>query len=568
MTTGPPDPTSPSPGSRPSRWRGLLGLAALLLVTGGLAVGAMLRSSTTFDEIVLVAAGARAVETGSWSLVVDQPPVMPFLYGAPFQLVGAEYPSEIRERMLRYDDRWEYARSFFFRVGNDPERLALVARLVALAAALGLVAATWAYGAWIGGALTAAFSAALVAFHPDVLAHAGVAYNDVPLALAYLLAVWALDSAVRRPGVVHGAVAGLAVALALGVKFSALALGPVALLLVALEAVARDRARRAGWGRSVALAGVAAVVAGYVALALMYRGDWYLIGLEHGLRFTVAHASEGHPAPAWLFGETSPTGWWYFFPVALAVKTPAALALLAPLAAVGAWLAGRSGRRGMQPGGRVRALLASRARGPVVGAAVFAAFLLAASLNVGTRYALPALPPLFLLVGLGLGRLWTVTGPRRRAGVALLVLLYAGSAPSVFPWFLSYRSEWVRAWPAGEEALLDSSYDWGQGLLALRGWMEAEGVASVRLSYFGSALPAGYGIRYERLPSFLRLPPEGARPAPGAAGAAAGEVSWTAISATNLHGLYLEGDPFAAYREREPDRVVGGSMYLYREGGG
>jgi hypothetical protein len=97
--------------------------------------------------------------------------------------------------------------------------------------------------------------------------------------------------------------------------------------------------------------------------------------------------------------------------------------------------------------------------------------------------------------------------------------------------------------------------DWGQGLIALRDYMREEGLERVRLSYFGSALPEAYGIAYEPLPSFLPLAPS----AVGASGV-------TVISITNLHGLYFDGaDPFASYRERSPDRVLAGSLYVYSE---
>jgi hypothetical protein len=41
----------------------------------------------------------------------------------------------------------------------------------------------------------------------------------------------------------------------------------------------------------------------------------------------MTHAEAGHTA--YLFGRFSTTGWWYYFPVALAVKTPIALSMAA-----------------------------------------------------------------------------------------------------------------------------------------------------------------------------------------------------------------------------------------------
>jgi hypothetical protein len=404
-------------------------------------------------------------------------------------------------------------------------------------------------------------AAALTALLPDVLAHGAVAYNDVPLALTYLAALWATDVFVRRPGLRTGAVVGVLAAAALGIKFSAVALVPAAVVLLVLEA-SRTRAEFTRWTRSVALGGLAAIVTAYLVTVLIHRGDVWLLYLEAGFRSTIQHAAEGHPAPAYLLGETSERGFWYFFPVAFLFKTPAALHLLLPVAAWGL-VAGPSGGSsgGMaspEPGGRARvaALLSSRLRGPAVGFLVFGAFLLRTGLNVGFRYALPALPPFLLLVAAGLVRSWTLAGRRQRTAMALLLLLYAGSTLSVAPHFLGYRSEWARMRPPGQEALIDSSVDWGQGLIALRDYMREEELDRVRLGYFGSALPEAYAIAYDPLPSFLPLAPSRA----GASGV-------TVISVTNLHGLYFGGaDPFASYRERSPDRILAGSLYVYSEG--
>src|SRR5688572_25687478 len=113
------------------------GLAAVLLVSGVAAVASLRRTSTAFDEIVLVAAGARALATGDRALIVDQPPLMPLLYGAAALASDPSLPVE--RRALRYDDRWNYARAFYFDAGNDPERLALWSRLVGVACLLALV---------------------------------------------------------------------------------------------------------------------------------------------------------------------------------------------------------------------------------------------------------------------------------------------------------------------------------------------------------------------------------------------------------------------------------------------
>ena len=106
------------------------------------------------------------------------------------------------------------------------------------------------------------------------------------------------------------------------------------------------------------------------------------------------------------------------------------------------------------------------------------------------------------------------------------------------------------------EVLIDSSLDWGQGLLELREFMRERDIPRIYLSYFGSALPAGYGIDYVPLASFFRLAPT--------RGPAQPEPEYIVISATNLAGAYLAGDPFAKFREIRPDHVVANTMLVYR----
>ena len=108
--------------------------------------------------------------------------------------------------------------------------------------------------------------------------------------------------------------------------------------------------------------------------------------------------------------------------------------------------------------------------------------------------------------------------------------------------------------------LVDSNLDWGQDLKRLAGWMRENGVARLKLSYFGSADPSYYGIDEEALPGYraphaTRVTRE-IRP---------GDV--VAVSATNLQGVYLEpGDRalLARFRPLEPIGRAGWSILLYR----
>lgn len=523
-------------------------LGAIVLVSTALIVLASRRNSVTFDEIVPIAVGARGYVTGEFDLAPDHPPLMQYLYGAPVYLDGATYPDEsgVSPELKRSPAyRYLYAQHFFFTSGNDPERVALLGRLPAALVAAVLVLLVFAYTRSLAGAGAGLLAAALAAFLPDVLAHGGVAYNDLPVAAAFLAGVWALDRAVRRPTWRAGLLVGVLAGIGVGLKISAGVLLPVGLGLLALEGFARRHERT--WLRGIAVAVPVALAAGYLTLVAIYRGDWLLEQFRYGLSFRAQHLSGGHGARQILLGGESPSGWWYFFPIAFLFKTPAGLHMLMVLAAFG-FVRSRA---------TLRRIAASPLRAPALAMIVFGAGLLASNLNIGFRYALPLMPPLIVLTAVGARRAWPALGGLGRAVAAVAVAAALLMPITHYPNFLSYVSEYGPGRDRGHRVLVDSSLDWGQGLIQLREYLDRNDIDAVYLSYFGSALPAGYGIRYVPLHSFFPLPPQPPLER---------DPEYVVISATNLRGAYFPSDPYASFRHIRPEAVVAGTLHVFRVG--
>jgi 4-amino-4-deoxy-L-arabinose transferase-like glycosyltransferase len=511
-------------------------------------IASIRRTSTTFDEILLPSAGARGYATGKFDLVTDHPPLLQYVYGLPVFLSRPNYPKETVNDPWSYDYRYGYAQAFFWLSGNNPERLAFLARLMGVAIGVLLIGTTYLYTRAHFGPRPALVAAALVAFVPDVLAHSGISYNDVPLALILLVAGWALDAAFRKPTLRRTVLAATATGLALGVKFSAIVLGPIAVLLLLLEGGSRwpDRA----WLRAILRSTPVFVVVTYLVLVGVYLGDFTLRDFWVGLEFNIRHANLGHGAPAVLLGDRSATGWWYFFPVAFFLKTSAGLHVLLALALVAPLL--------LPLRARWRELAAAPLRMPVVCAVMLLVFVMAADLNIGFRHALPIIPLACIMIAVGVVRIWDTKRPLLQGAVVVALAWHIIAPLRFYPFFLSYLSEYTGPVESSYETLVDSSLDWGQGLLELRDFMREEQIPRVMLSYFGSALPHGYGIDYVALPSFFPLGPD--------RGLGDGEQPprWLAVSATNVAGNYLEGDPFARFRNAEPYRVLARSIFVYR----
>lgn len=528
-----------------------LALLLGLLLSAAAAISlAMRHTSTTFDEIVMIAGGARGYETGQWTIAPEHPPLTQYLYGLPVYLTHPAFPDETRVPATISGSagyRYWYAQDFFWQTGNDPERVALLGRIPAVLMALMLVAVTYGMARSLAGGVAGLLAATLVAFTPDVLAHGGVAYNDIPVALLVLIALWAVDRALRDPTIARAAASGALIALALAAKNSAIALAPMIVLLLLMELAARWQDET--WRRAAAVATAVALATLYLGLVVIYRGDMTLDEYRYSLQFAMGHVTGN--VPAWLLGERSLNGFWYFFPVAFLFKTSAAYHLLIVIA-LGGWLHERRRRRGS-----LDALLTMPTRAPLVGLIVFLALLLRADLNIGFRYALPLLPMLAILVAVGVVRAWGSVRPAMRVLITLAIAWCVVHPLSYYPHYLTYIGEYGPGREQNYRVLVDSSLDWGQGLLALRDFMEENGIERVQLSYFGSALPGGYGIDYVALPSFFPLR-AGDPSGPG------GPPEWLAVSATNLAGVYLPTDPYRALRAVRPEHVVANSIYLYR----
>jgi len=209
--------------------------------------------------------------------------------------------------------------------------------------------------------------------------------------------------------------------------------------------------------------------------------DSYLLGLAWTMQSTSGRS-------AYFCGEVSEEGWPSYFPIALAIKTPIALLLLV-LAGVGAlvlrWARPRDG-----------ALLL----GLLSFAAIHFAYVCASHLNIGQRHLLPIYPALYVLGGAAVA--WWTTRFGRGLVAAAFVWLMAANV-FIYPNYLSYFNESIGGPARGHLYLADSNIDWGQDLERLRTFMDAHEDETIKLSYFGSAVPEAYGFDGLLLPSSI-----------------------------------------------------------------
>jgi hypothetical protein len=187
-----------------------------------------------------------------------------------------------------------------------------------------------------------------------------------------------------------------------------------------------------------------------------------------GILATREHVQGGHPS--YLLGRVSMGGWWYFFPVVLAVKTP--------LAFIGLVLAGVAALRRNSGAGWQRWV-------PLYCSTALLLACLMSTINLGVRHILPLYPFLAITAGAGAGFLLE---NRRRVMVtagALLLAWHVLSSASAHPEYLSYFNELAGRHP--ERILAESDIDWGQDVHRLSLAARALHIPELSIAYFGTA---------------------------------------------------------------------------------
>jgi len=234
----------------------------------------------------------------------------------------------------------------------------------------------------------------------------------------------------------------------------------------------------------------------------------YLYGQSYMLRFS-------HLRNAFLNGEVSLGGWWWFFPYTFLVKTPPVMFAILGLAIAAALVR----RRETDPGAAGPGWYETLPLWALLG--VYWAAAMLGHLNIGHRHLMPAYPPMFVLAGaaawwldgwLGASRVIRTAAsskPARLLGavLALLVAALAVQVLAFFPDYLAYFNCFAGGPARAYRHLVDSSLDWGQDLPGVEHYLERHPTTGpVYLSYFGSASPNYYlssAQRVRYLYSFL-----------------------------------------------------------------
>ena len=557
--------------------------------------------SATSDEPAHLTSGYLALRNKDFRLDPEHPPLLrmwaaiPLLAQRNTKLPAIDISKVDPSKWVSADQGAEldYAFSFLYRM-NDADHMLYSARFMisVLGVLLGVLIFCWVRE--LQGYWPAVAALGFYTFEPNILAHASLVTTDFGITCFLFGAIYFLWRTSRS--LTTGNLAGLAVFTSLAAisKFSAIVLCPILLVLLAIQIlrgpawncdIGESRQISSRFSRALVSLGVLLLIAAtaWIAVWTAY-GFRYLPSSAPGWQYTfdqnpAVHAKipvradvvqwvdEHHLLPngysegllvqqykmngrrAFLMGEISDTGWWYYFPFAFLIKTPISLIVfliggLAICALNWKKLSGSTAFILLPPG-------------------IYMAAAMSSGMDIGLRHILPVYPFIVVLAALFAAMVFRWKHRFISAIFVISCIFWSIEFARVYPHNLAFFNSFIGGPANGYKYLADSNVDWGQDLKGLKAWMDQNNVKTINLIYFGVADPVYYRIQcnylaggtgYDMMQKQISAPR-----LPG----------YVAISETQVDGVFLTPlgrEYYAPLIDRRPVAVIGDSIQVFWAG--
>lgn len=403
--------------------------------------------SAIMDELAHIPAGYSYLSQKDYRLNPEHPPLIKDLAALPLLFLNLNFPTDAKAWAQDINGQWDMGRIFLYESGNNPDRILFWSRLpiMLLAIFFGWLLFAWSrrvYGDKVGLLALTFFS-----FSPTFIAHSRYVTTDLAAAFGFFIGLVSFVRFLESRTSKRLIFCGLALGIALLLKFSLALLVPLYVLLGVLWLVLSNfeefkssdskwRALKIFFIEKVKLLGqiiLIFIIAALVIWAVYQFHVWnypperqlydtnFILGsfgfkpavnlnlwmtekpvlrplAEYllGILMVAQRAAGGNTT--YFLGETGAAGWWYYFPVSYVLKEPLAFLILALLALAVAfksvWQATEKSLGVTFEWMRDNFVLTSS----VIFIAVYWIYSVRSPLNIGVRHVLPTFPFIYLLV--------------------------------------------------------------------------------------------------------------------------------------------------------------------------
>ncbi|OGD56954.1 hypothetical protein A2V71_03130 [Candidatus Berkelbacteria bacterium RBG_13_40_8] len=474
-------------------------LSAILMI-----VSARLDSVTT-DEGVHLFAGYTYLNQSDFRLDPEHPPLLKELGALPllFQKNVTISLDDLWDKAGNfYHDSWRETRALSDKfIAENSESIIFISRLVFILLTLGLGAFGYFWSKKLYGEKAGIFTAFLVLFFPNILAHGRLINTDLGLTLFIFITIYFWGKFLKQPIISNTILSGLFLGLVLASKFTGIIILPILLILVIIKLILQKSWK--SWLKYL----LGLITVGVIAYLIIWGTYGFSIqappkisqGLAaeintwapyetpdsfdkifkkvrpilipnyfyKGLAMVGIHAAGGHSS--YLLGQTSGTGWWYYFPVAIFFKTPIPIFILLFLSVFYFK--------------KIRAKDIFDEYLLIIPVVIFLAFAMYSKADLGIRHILPVFPFLFVFISKTINLINFKKLSYATIVFALLIAWYLISAIISFPNYIAYFNEFADGSKGGYKILTDSNLDWGQDVFRIKSYVEKNQITDYYLVY-------------------------------------------------------------------------------------
>ena len=508
----------------------------ILLLFFGRLLNAESQKSSTFDEVYYLLQGTVYWQAHPLIPITQHPPLANALIGIPINLLtDPQIPIS--------HPKWEssHKAQIFLWETNAPisPKIEWAGRYAIIAIALLTVALLYRWAVQLTHQTTAGILAVLFATHdPNILANGFLATIDLPLTFFFLLAAYCYWLYWKNSSPRQYLIAGISLGLLCSVKLTALVFIVALIVMSFYQLVTTRNWRWQAWLNS-SLKIVGWLMIAGILYTIIYQFNWGV--LIHDWTQQRQHMQDGHSS--FLLGENKIGGWWYYFPLVFAIKTPIPILLLLFISLIlifwrfnfnweVVWL-------------------------PLISIGLMSATMLS-TINLGYRNLLPIIPLLYLTI-------IQVLHVKNNQHIKIILML--GLVGSIWiswqthPHYLAYFNALAGGANNGWQIVVDSNIDWGQDVQTLAKYIEQEKPNPMYITWLGNKPIENFGVQAKILPGWPWTYKTEAYSAFYAPQPPPGQY---AISATQLQGTYLANhDQYDYFRNRDPAGKFGYSIFLY-----
>ena len=398
-----------------------------------------------------LSAGLEVLTQHRFTLHVHNPPFPRVLTALPPWLAGARFEGS--------GDLIEEMKVKFYSTGHYKTMLALARAPTLFFFLLGALA-TWAWARRETDDTTALLALFFFTTQPAILGHSGLATVDTAATAGMAVALFAFSRWLTRPDWIRAAILGAAWGFSINCKLLCIAYVPLACAAIYIVRMLRDAQTRAQWRKIVTVLAVPPVAVAVVWIGYGFSLHQFITGVTDMMAVNEA-MYEGY-----AFGQWRAGGWWWYFPLTVALKTTLATLLIT---IAGFFLVRKNG-----------VFLET-----IAAAAAVLALSMTTHVDVGLRYVLPIYVP--LSIAMAIAALAMIRHRQKLLRVAAMLLLswHFIASTIAHPDYLAYFNE--IALPDPSRYLVDSNLDWGQDILRLRNEVRRRKIDHLGVSLFGPA---------------------------------------------------------------------------------